>query len=139
MFGFFSVYSFISISYVQPKMQISVFTLFYIRTIKFLMSYVLFVPAQKPLLLGNKNASRQLRNSSARRRVYSAQYRTWVTWENARDLPLTRCPISATKRASISCRQRRPRPNVGPFYSRDYLRSYFPFKSILLTLLNLAI
>ena len=40
-----------------------------------------------------------------------------------------RCPFSAKKRGTFSCRNRRPLPDVGPLASKDYLRSYFSLQS----------
>ena len=42
-----------------------------------------------------------------------------------------RCPISATKCETISRRNRRPRPDVGPIAGEDHLQSYFSLKKLL--------
>ena len=63
---------------------------------------------------------------SARWRFYLAQCRAWAMYENARALLSAHWSVSATKRAVISCRKRRPPPSVGPFVSKVYLQSYFP-------------
>ena len=68
-------------------------------------------------------------DSSARWRFYSAHCRVLATWENASDPLSARCPISATKRTTISGRKTRPRPEVGPYASIAYFQRYFSLQS----------
>ena len=55
--------------------------------------------------------------------------RVWTTWGNVCDPLSAHCPISAMKLGTISCRNRRLRPDVGPLASNDYLQSYFSLQS----------
>ena len=87
-------------------------------------------PINSPTFTRRNRQFPRAADSSGPRRFDSATWGVRATKENAHDPLSARCPVSATKRATLSCRQRRPRPDVEPFASKDCLQNYFSLQSI---------